>query len=164
MYDLLVLEVFQLFGIFFAVLILNNCLNVLAILGLLDFLLEFLVQMLKLNLLQILLPNACLLLSMLLGYGLSYLLRFLRPIVSLGVEILGISFFHLFLLHSLLHLHLDILLVFKVLQPPHLLLDLEGLFLRGYLRLKLLFLNLFLQTKLLKLIVDSLFRIRFCLF
>jgi hypothetical protein len=84
--------------------------------------------------------------------------------VSLGVEILGISFFHLFLLHSLLHLHLDILLVFKVLQPPHLLLDLEGLFLRGYLRLKLLFLNLFLQTKLLKLIVDSLFRIRFCLF
>jgi len=164
MYVLLVLEVFQLFGLFFAVLILNNRLNVLAILGLLDLLLQFLVQMLKLNLLQILLPNASLLLCMLLGYGLSYLLRLLRPIVSLGVEIFDVSLINLFLLHSLLHLHLHVLLVFKVLQPLQLLLDLEGLFLCGYLRLKLLLLNFFLQTKLLKLIVDSFFRIRFCQF
>jgi hypothetical protein len=84
--------------------------------------------------------------------------------VSLGVEIFDVSLINLFLLHSLLHLHLHILLVFKVLQPLQLLLDLEGLFLCGYLRLKLLLLNFFLQTKLLKLIVDSFFRIRFCQF
>jgi hypothetical protein len=158
--DLLVLEVLQFFSLLLTVLELNYRLDVLAVLRLLDFLFKLLVQLLELYLLQVLFPNACLLLSMLLHDSLCYLFALLRAEVRLGVEVLGIVIVHLLHLLPLLHLHLDVLLVLEILQPPQLLLYLECLLLGGYLILKLLPLHFLLHSQVLQLVVHSLFGVR----
>jgi hypothetical protein len=82
------LEVFQLFGLFLAVLVLNDGLNVFVVLGSLDLLFKFFVELSQLNLLEILLTNSQLLLSMLLSNALSDFLAFFGTKVRFGVEIL----------------------------------------------------------------------------
>ena len=154
------MEVLQFFSLLLTVLELNYRLDVLAVLRLLDLLFKLLVQLLELYLLQVLFPNAGLLLSMLLHDSLCYLFALLRAEVCLGVEVLGIVIVHLLHLLPLLHLHLDVLLVLEILQPPQLLLYLECLLLGGYLILKLLPLHFLLHSQVLQLVLHSLFGVR----
>lgn len=82
------MEVFQLFGLFLAVLVLNDGLNVFVVLSFFDLLFKFSIKLRQLYLLKVLLTNSQLLLSMLLSNILSDLLALLWTEVRLGIEIL----------------------------------------------------------------------------
>jgi hypothetical protein len=97
----------------------------------------------------------------LLHYVLSDFFGLLWAEVRPGIVSLRFKLIKLLLFVVLLHLHLDELLVFEVLQPFQLLLDLEGLLLRGDLVLELLLLDLFLSAELLKLFLNALLSIGF---
>jgi hypothetical protein len=82
------LEVFQLFGLFLAVLVLNDGLNVFVVLSFFDFLFKFSIKLRQLYLLEVLLTNSQFLLSMLLSNILSNFLALFWTKVRLGIEIL----------------------------------------------------------------------------
>ena len=126
---LLILDLLQAFGLLLTGLVLDDGLEVLVVLCLLDVLPKLLVHPGELHLLKVGVADRQFLVLVLLHDVESYFLVLLRAEVSLGVVCLGLL--HLSLLHfvSLLHLHLDVLLVLKVLEFLELLLNLECLFL-----------------------------------
>jgi len=126
---LLILDLLQAFGLLLTGLVLDDGLEVLVVLCLLDVLPKFLVHPGELHLLKIGVTDRHLLVLILLHDVESYLLVLLRAEVSFGVVRLGLLHFSLLHFVSLLHLHLDVLLVLKVLEFLELLLNLECLFL-----------------------------------
>ena len=82
------MEVFQLFGLLLAVLVLNDGIDVFVVLGSFDLLFKFSIKLRQLDLLEVLLTNSQFLLGMLLSNVLSDLFALFWTKVRLGVEIL----------------------------------------------------------------------------
>jgi len=145
----------QTLGLLLTVLEFNNCLKILAVLGLLDILLQLLVHLGELHLLKISISDCQFLLLVLLHKIYGDFLIFFWAKMSLGIKCLRLLHLRFFRFFSVVHLHLDILLILHVLQFPKLLLDLEGFFLALNLILELLLEGFSFLLDLFELLIDS---------